>query len=219
MNFGMGIREVDKLAIAIKNLLHFNKFSRIIECGTFNGLGSTSRFCEAIHDNPIPFISIEVNPMYHQLAIKNLSYNFLSFTTLINGLTIPRHLLPKKEDIDLSYATYDFIESKDPKECYIQEINFDVPDDILGKIFKDEMEDELIFLDSAGHMGFIEFNYLLSLTKFPKMIILDDINHIKHFKTMQFIKSQPENFKIILTDNDRYGFAIVNYFKLLDRMV
>ncbi|MBF0406697.1 MAG: hypothetical protein HQM10_05045 [Candidatus Riflebacteria bacterium] len=211
---GMGINKDDAMAESIKKLFAENRFSRIIECGTFNGLGSTSRFCEQIKDNPIPFFSIEVNTFYYAMAHQNLRKAGLkNLVTLINGLSVPRNLLPKKEEIDLSIAYSDFMNAEDPKQPYLDEVDFNVLDDVLGELYQTdyEQENELLFLDSAGHMGWIEFQYAISLARKNKTIILDDTNHIKHFKSMQHIRQHPKIFTIIEENPDRHGFAIIKY--------
>jgi len=71
-------------------------------------------------------------------------------------------------------------------------------DDLLRKYlqrFKDR--NPLILLDSCGGIGYLEFSILLEIMKdYPFYLILDDINHLKHFRSFEMIKDNPD-FKII----------------------
>jgi len=54
---------------------------------------------------------------------------------------------------------------------------------------KFDYKPDLVMLDSAGHMGFIEFKYVLSLLKGSCVFILDDVNHVKHYDSLRLMKN------------------------------
>lgn len=82
-------------------------------------------------------------------------------------------------------------------------------------IFKDLLPaikntNPIILLDSAGGIGMLEFNTVLDLMRNNSfIIILDDIHHLKHFRSLAYIENSP-NFTIInMSIQD--GWAIASY--------
>ena len=65
----------------------------------------------------------------------------------------------------------------------------------------------LIILDSGGHMGFVEFEYVLSLLKGSCIFVLDDVYHVKHYKSLKMIQSDPR-FNILTLSKEKFGFCI-----------
>jgi len=81
-------------------------------------------------------------------------------------------------------------------ENYRTEIKHNVPDDMLAVACR--INPELIILDSAGHLGFIELQYTLGLMSGKSFyLVLDDIGHVKHYHSMEYIRSMPNQFEII----------------------
>ena len=68
----------------------------------------------------------------------------------------------------------------------------------------------LILLDSAGGIGFLEFNLVKELMKNATyFLILDDIHHLKHFRSYRAIKENPR-FAVI-EENQMHGWVIAKY--------
>jgi len=187
---------------------------RIIETGTYLGLGSTQMISIALEENNITdveFYSIEVNPEYYEQAKKNVRKNVI----LINGLSVPFNHLPNKniikqetinikEDFFIDHAIGQRV------NLYYKETNFpDAKDDYLGKLIRIKQPD-FVLLDSAGHIGTREFQYLISLLKKSCYIALDDINHIKHYANFEMAK-RDNRFKIIYETKEKFGFGILQY--------
>ncbi|WP_321493265.1 class I SAM-dependent methyltransferase [uncultured Desulfobacter sp.] len=196
---------------------------KIVESGTYHGTGSTKTICEAIRDSgitEIKFYTIEVNPECYQKALVNLKKNRLeTFVTPVLGLSVPTSYLPNLEQIN--FSTIEEISSRDifvdHKEIYrvanyYNETNFDgVEDDMIGKILSEfDGKPDFVLLDSAGHLGFIEFEYVLSMIRKPCLIALDDIFHVKHYKSYALIQKSPR-FKMIKCSQDKFGFCIAHY--------
>jgi hypothetical protein len=55
----------------------------------------------------------------------------------------------------------------------------------------------LVLLDSAGGVGYLEFKKTLeTLEGYPYLLVLDDIHHVKHYRSYHYIKNSPD-FKIL----------------------
>jgi len=181
----------------------------VVETGTLRGKGSTRIIANALLqlDHVATFFTIEVNPSRWD-EIKENTNRYLQNDKidlkLICGLSVPRIMLPTLEEIEqmLLEKSCKF----DAKRFY-NDVNQDVPDDWLGVILRMYVPD-VIFLDSAGHMGFIEFNYVMQyMSKHPFILILDDVSTIKHWKTVEVLK-EDSCFEII---NFTSRFCIAKY--------
>ena len=74
-------------------------------------------------------------------------------------------------------------------------------------------ENPLILLDSAGGIGFLEFQTVLKIMDGnPFWLILDDIHHLKHFRSYQQVKQDPQ-FEI-LAENAADGWVIARKHSL-----
>lgn len=69
----------------------------------------------------------------------------------------------------------------------------------------------LILLDSAAGIGFFEFLELKKqMGNNDYYIILDDIDHLKHFRSKEFIKKNPQDYKLIELDKEA-GWLIAKF--------
>jgi hypothetical protein len=82
--------------------------------------------------------------------------------------------------------------------------------DLLGAYLRTETRFDMILLDSAGHLGYLEFKCVLENLKYPCFIALDDTLHLKHWKTMQTIKADPR-FVVLYESAERYGSAVARF--------
>lgn len=190
----------------ITTLIRENKCKRIVETGSYLGEGTTAAIRKGLTGGEEVY-SIEVNPEYHSIAIEN---NLNSGIHFLNGLSVPRPQLP----VDTTFNVPDHVivdhYPKHRNELYRKEVAFNVPDCLLKKVLKKwDYQPDFVILDSAGHLGWIEFNYLMSMVKGSFYLALDDTNHVKHYDTLQFIMSHPEKYKVILQTDEKFGSAIV----------
>lgn len=196
----------------------------IIETGTYHGNGSTAIIASLIRDIPIgdaAFYSIECNREFIDIALDNLEANKLDqYVSIIHGLSIPRSLLPTVEIINFKIGAAKYFPGiiidhrQDPDNAanyYFKETSFGTKDDCLGKLleFWNNCAD-FVFLDSGGHIGDIEFRYLISKLKCPCGIALDDTNHLKHYNSLNIIKSD-SRFEIINEGSEKFGFCIAKF--------
>ena len=207
-----------QFARAIGQLFEAERPRRLIETGTYLGLGSTSVLARALKDAEVTdatFYSIEVNPDHYRRAVINLSRQGLNVSTL-NGLSVPRSLLPTREQIERDYVlgpTEDdvYIDHEEPQraELYHRETDYpDLADDLLGRCLKRfDYRPDFVLLDSAGHLGHVEYQYVLRLLAGPCYVALDDIYHVKHFRSFQEMRADPR-FELVSVSEEKFGFCI-----------
>ncbi len=207
----------------IKKIFEEKLPKKIIETGTYHGTGTTTIIAQTLKCLNIEgpkFYSIEVNPENHKKAKSNLAESgLLKYVSLLNGVSVPRSILPDQTEIiktTVNSIEYDdiFVDHKENErvQLYFNETNFpEVPEDLLGKTLKEfDYRPDFVLLDSAGHMGFIEFQYLLSQIKGNCIIALDDIYHIKHHKSFRFMQTDPR-FNILVSSKEKFGFCVAEF--------
>ena len=217
----MKVATESEFAKAVKELFARIQPRKIIETGTYLGTGTTTIIAEALKQIGICdaiFCTIEVNPEYHAQAKKYFQQNNIEVFAL-NGLSVPRSMLPTREDIermtitDVQYGDI-FVDHREQNraEFYQRETDFpNVPDNLLYKSLEVfNFKPDFVLLDSAGHMGFVEFKYLLENLKGACYIALDDTNHVKHYKSVQHIQQDPR-FEIVISSKEKFGFCIARF--------
>lgn len=207
-----GMSVSDELKHDIHYIISSEKPEHILETGTYLGLGSTKTVLDSLLYNGLTdsvFVTIEANKVFAANAKNNLKdYNqFIGFE-IANMVSIPQYLLPKEIDSDFPDSV---ITDHHDASRYKHEINSDVPFDGIGyALNKMQNMPDLVILDSAGHLGTIEFHYLMGIVDSSFTLILDDTLHRKHYKTMQYIRSD-ERFSILKESTSKFGYAIVKY--------
>ena len=202
---------------AIEKIIKERKPSRIIETGTYLGTGTTLIIAKELEklNSYYQFFTIEVNPYSANIAINNLR-NFPKIS-VCNGFSIPKILVPTLQDIRKfldglkDEDIYVDFQEHEREDCYIRETNYNVPDDFLRICLRFMgYSADMIVLDSGGHIGFIEFNYVLSLLKSSCIFVLDDVYHVKHYQNLKLIQSDPR-FNILTLSKEKFGFCIAEY--------
>jgi glycosyltransferase involved in cell wall biosynthesis/ADP-heptose:LPS heptosyltransferase/Flp pilus assembly protein TadD/predicted O-methyltransferase YrrM len=212
-----------EFARAIKELFTTIRPSKIIETGTYHGEGTTRVIAETLRElglNDTVFCSIECNPDNYRQAMANLAHrNLDDRVTVLHGVSVPRGKLPGIEEIEASCVSnieYDdiFVDHQEQQRAllYYRETDFTgVADDMLGRALEIYGESpDFVLLDSGGHMGNVEFNYLLSRLRGPCYLALDDIFHIKHHKSFRQMQEDPR-FEILLTSKEKFGFCLAKF--------
>lgn len=190
----------------IFDLIRGSGITRVIETGSYHGTGTTRACIEALSEgDPFEFYSIEVNPEHYRQTVKNVG-KVKGFHP-INGLSVSRDLIPTTSTLH-NVPDHIFIDHEDAHrdDLYYKEVDFDVPDNMLEfalKKFNDHPQ--LVILDSVGHMGWIEFVYLMDRVLRPFYLALDDTQHVKHYHTMEFIRQHPDSFQIIWEVESEYS--------------
>lgn len=224
----------------IDNIFTKYPIKTIIESGTFKGTGSTTTLAKAIIKNRAlidNFYTIEVDHNFYKVAKKWLKkYKFVhpiwglsvdeseAISFIENDEAINNHT--KYPDIYIDTLT-------NPKDFYLNEIKGQLSKtakkSFIDSLFSFKSNNDffktnvfasllpkvtdqipLILLDSAGGIGFLEFNTVLKyLHNSEFIIILDDIHHLKHFRSLQYIKSS-NNFQII-AENVIDGWVVARH--------
>ena len=194
---------------------------KIIETGTYHGAGTTTVIAEALLTSGATddvFYTIEVNPRHHQKAVANLD-RFGDRVRVLRGLSVPRRLLPSVEQIaDRCVRSVEadglFVDHEEAERArlYHGETDFpDAPDDLLGKCIAEfDGRPEFVLLDSGGHMGYLEFHYVLGLLEGPCYVALDDIYHVKHHRSFREIQADPR-FELVVASEEKFGFCIARF--------
>ena len=210
-----------QFARCINHLFENNRPRRVIETGTYHATGTTTIIANALVESGSPdatFYSIEVNPRLYEKAVENVSRRGLPVSVL-HGLSVPRSLLPTAEQISQQYvgaieAEGIFVdhEESDRAARYHAETDFpDVPDDLLGRCLREfRYSPDFVLLDSGGHMGYIEFRYLLPFLQSPCFIALDDIFHVKHHRSFLELQ-QDSRFELVAASEEKFGFCIAKF--------
>jgi len=190
----------------IATIIREHKCKRIVETGSYLGEGTTAAIRRGMEGDEEVY-SIEVNPEYHSIAIEN---NLNSGIHFLNGLSVPRPQIP----VDTTFNVPDHVivdhYPKNRAELYRREVSYNVSDCLLQKVLeKWDYKPDFVILDSAGHLGLIEFKYLMSMVKGSFFLALDDTLHVKHYETMEFIKAYPEKYKVIFQTDEKFGSAII----------
>ncbi|QWR78766.1 ATP-binding cassette domain-containing protein [Candidatus Magnetomonas plexicatena] len=208
-------------AAAITDVISRYRPKKIIETGTYLGRGSTAIIASAIKDcglDEAVFYSIEVNPEYYNSALLHLTEcSLIDRVKLLNGLSVPKAALLSKEQIEdkfvknLHYSGIfvDYDETQ-RSERYFKETDFpELVDDLLGKCLSEfSYMPDFVLLDSAAHIGFVEFEYLVKRILAPCVIALNNCFHVKHYSSYLYMKTDPR-FEFIKASEEDFGLCIV----------
>jgi cephalosporin hydroxylase len=198
-----GMSAKAEFCFAITELIKTYKLKNIVETGTYMGEGTTKAIADAMLGDEIVY-SIEVNPRYYEIARKkhkNTTINFLL------GLSVSRPLLPT--DFTWDVPPNIVIDHLDHNReiLYKQEVSFNVPDNMLEyALSKMDYQPDLVILDSAGHMGLVEFKQLMKLAQAPFFLALDDTNHIKHYESVKLLDAMDVN--LLFETEEGFGSRI-----------
>jgi hypothetical protein len=187
----------------VNKILQENEVDEIVETGAFNGLGSTSVFAETKKY----VFSIECN--YNNFV--NATNNLINYENVcvVHGLSLNRQdlvrgLLNESFDIQTKY------DSDYPKAFYMREISHQVVVENALDLFCNNHRKQLVFLDSAGGVGFLEFNAFMNYDKSylsNKILMLDDISHIKHKRSVE--KLEELGYEVHQSTDNRFAWCIL----------
>lgn len=215
----------------ITEIIVQEKIKNVIETGTYLGLGTTSAVLEGFllsgaQPKDIKFVTIEASNDFRLEAIKNCEKKYYDYihtkrfsvgTKFAGGVSVPKELLPTKLDFsDVPPGIYIDHDEKDRVFSYLNEV-WSLNYDLLGEYaFEIVPRPEMIILDSAGHIGAIEFDYVMTKLNFYKhcYFCLDDTNHVKHYKTCEKMDAD-ERFDFIWSTDEKFGSKIYKYKTLI----
>ncbi len=237
----MSITASARLRLLLKETLREKTTTHVLETGTFHGLGSTTFIAEAFPNErpPEAFVTIEANWVSWKHAKRNLGG--FSFVKPLWGRTIPvkRALVfIESDDFLHNHRKYPDIyidDIKDPIRFYGNEVEGKLGgtlkhpthllrwpidrlfsyagDNLLEKyVCEFRSTEPLIVLDSAGGIGFLEFSIVEEeMREHQYLLLLDDINHIKHYRSYRHIKADSQ-FTLIGED-EHEGWLLASHIK------
>ncbi len=189
----------------------------VVESGTYLGLGSTTLLAELLRDGFAPrpprLFTIEVSFAHWQQAARNLRR--FRHVRCLWGLSVDRqearHFILHDPVLNAPESEPDvYIDNlENPVRFYLDEVDGKlldpeaVPGDFIRKtLFRERWlqrllgrygaKRPLVVLDSAGGIGFLEFTTVTRLLRdHPYLLLLDDIDHLKHFRSRRAVHADP----------------------------
>lgn len=190
-----------------------------VETGTWLGLGTTRIFADAfVASGKLPrvFYTIESNYGHWRQARANLvSY---AFVTALCGCSVDPN------EARQFLATDEAVQHPERfPGVYVDEygsLEAGYGAEFGGPMYQTELLQRLIeplwtrdrlfvSLDSAGGIGWLEFGVVEKLLRERDyLLFLDDVEHIKHFRSYGFVLGCPERFTVLLQKN---GWAVITH--------
>lgn len=219
------------LAVVLRELILTQRPRKIVETGTFRGCGTSSILAGALEETREKVImhTIEVNPKNHRAACRHfrakgwrrgfwrMPWQSRGFLQAWCGLSLKRSELPSRETIrsrcreaERKGLYVDFAADR-REEDYGRETAFRGADDLLRKCLRRmENRPDLVLLDSAGHVGWEEFQVFCQEVKSPCWLVLDDVFHVKHDASLEAIRRDPR-FQIHRLEKEKFGYCIARF--------
>jgi hypothetical protein len=181
------------------------KSKRVLEIGTWNGLGTTRCILKALSNYDFEtFISLESSKIKHEVAVNN-NRNFLNEKIKLLNATILEEQdfqdakIMFKNDMNLSWLDQDYENFKDVPNIY---------NEVISK------ELDAIILDGGEYTTYQEYKKLLPFCK--GLIFLDDTSYpasCKSYKIVEELQNNPE-WECLLNSSERNGFVIFKHKNL-----
>jgi hypothetical protein len=197
----------DEFFSVVNSLVEEFDIEEIIETGTCYGDGSTLVFAKT----GLPVITIE--SLERNIRQAKFNLRFYNNVTFLHGSSL------FVEDM-VNFLTDEF-----PKFEFPEHVRHDVPTDMTFNFYLEEIRGtsenenllvplikndkrQIIFLDSGGGVGYLEFKTVMdnldfvNLTK--KILIMDDVNHVKHYKSVEDLKKV---WPVNISSDGRFGWC------------
>jgi hypothetical protein len=203
ISYGIELSKDPEFEKVVRSLI--DQVDEVIETGTYHGDGSTMIFA----GTGKPVKTIECNGFRVNIARDNLE-------KFPNVEVIHAHSLPveemaefiKKDDIYERDVDIEVDGLGHSKELYMDEIGYVTEkDNVLWELINNDKK-QIIFLDSAGGVGWMEFKYVMALSpEFlkNKILMLDDIQHVKHYRSVLWLENQGYTFN--RSASKRWGYT------------
>jgi len=204
---------------------HLGRVTVAIETGTYLGTGSTKFIAEAFQRTwpPKVFYTIEVDHNAAMQARVNLAR--FPFVCPLWGSSVDieqaAEWLENDSVLQTPYAYpdiwIDHIDEANSAKHYAAEMRGSsamaghsdwAGEDLLRKLLDQHIHSQpLVILDSAGGIGWLEFQIMLeTLAGHRYFVLLDDVQHVKHFRSLDYIKGSDEF--VILAESGKAALAV-----------
>lgn len=209
----MNVPTESAFADALRAVIREHRPARILETGTYLGLGSTAVLAEATADIGSRIVTVESNPHYVAAARSNLAKHG-DRVKVIHALSITRDSLPTLDAAEQMIANAPpgvFIDyggtARDAAQAYLAECQCDHDHGIVSAIHSLGGTPDLILLDSAGLLGWAEYVAVLPYLGPGTILALDDTRHLKHYLTIQALNADPRA-TLLASGTERHGWAV-----------
>jgi hypothetical protein len=185
----------------IYNYVSMAEIINIVEIGTWNGYGSTQCIYKSIVENKKQ--NYNVFTIESSIEMFNIANNINEYRVLNNFNLILGRIIEKEDVVDLNCLPekYFSVFSKEiQKKWLIDDLkNYEKVPNVLEKL---PSKIDLLILDGGEFSTYKEF---ISLKDRSDIIILDDVNCIKCFHILEYIKNHQSEFIIIKKTEERNG--------------
>jgi predicted O-methyltransferase YrrM len=185
----------------VRRLVMEHDIDEVVETGTYLGTGSTAVFA----GEDLNVFTVECNVNHLMRAAENLQG--MSNVCFIHGLSLKRERIISGL-MSMEFPKGGIYDSTNPKVFYVQEANQAVlVEDALSLLAKNETR-QLVFLDSGGGLGYLEFLEFMSWplnVRRQKVLLLDDVTHVKHAKSVQSLKDW--GFEVGISQDGRFAWC------------
>lgn len=227
------------LGPVLARVVREQRITHVIETGTYLGTGSTRMLAEAFPRErpPRSFVTIEANWSSWRAAKANLEA--YPFVTPLWGRTVGRSealAFIRSDEVLRHHERWPEVfidDTRHPVTSYSRELKGRLGGrprawrDVAAFV-RDRMRDysgenllpkyllaacterPLVLLDSAGGIGFLEFQTVLRIMLDAEYtLVLDDTHHVKHFRSLEHIRHDPA-FEII-ADSAEHGWIVASH--------
>jgi hypothetical protein len=192
----------EEFEATVHDLVDEYDLHEIIETGTYLGTGSTLAFAKT----GLSVTSLECVKGNVEVARKNLA-DYENVTVLhATSLSMSVMLEAIVAMAQREYPDHIRCDVRDPENFYTCEIDHEVEYEGLLEELIDTPTRQLIFLDSSGGVGYEEAKLVISMCKGePKLLMFDDIDHVKHFYTADLLKK--EGLDVNISSDGRFAWS------------
>jgi len=220
----------EKFVAAMKELFQQGKRKRpaaVIESGTYQGTGTTAAIIEAIkavHKRPhlvVEMFTIEPDAKNFEIAKQNLGA--AKWCRVIHGSSVDLQAAEdfiKNDEMLLNPDDYPdvYVDAADPIPFYLAEVRGELfgggknigAENVFAALLP-ELERRICLwvLDSAGGIGWLEFNTVLEMMGHRRYYVwLHDIAHVKHIRSYDWIRMHRDEWDIIAEKPGEWCLAL-----------
>jgi hypothetical protein len=218
----MFMREDPVLASHLVNLIAASKIDVAIETGTYLGQGSTRFIAECFLKVAPPkrFATVEVYfPNWCRAKANLRPYPFVDCRWGCTVDVAAAIRFVETDEMLINHRNYHGIyidDTADPVAWYSRELRGQLSfsqdvaiggevrqylwdgENMLARLLQTHRDQRpLVILDSAGGVGWMEFQVLLQqMAGKPFFLLLDDTHHIKHYRSLEYVR-QSADFHLI----------------------
>lgn len=176
----------------LKEIIHTYNPKKIVEIGTWKGLGSTKCILEIIN-NDCEFISIESNKVFYKIAEQNLKDNLGKLKLLLGTIVNESEVMDFVNTVELNTQ----------QKTWLKEdiININQCENLLDSI---PNQIDFLLLDGGEFSTYSEWHKLKERTE---IVALDDITQLKTNKIHNELMGDSE-YELLFQTDEGNGFSV-----------